>query len=86
MIHERRNYTRRAEMIRAIVECLTRYHEGLTLGRLSQVHETLSQSATERIIKRLAIWGLVRQPSAGTWIACAPLRHQVQLVDGEETA
>jgi hypothetical protein len=84
MIHQRRNYTRRAHTMRAIVECLTRSYEGLPLDRLAEAHHTLSQSATERIVKRLAIRGLVRQPSAGTWSASAPLRHPVQLVEEEE--
>jgi hypothetical protein len=82
MMKERRDYRRRAETMRAIVECLTRHNDGITMRQLLAIHDTLSRSATERVVRRLAILGLVRQPCAGTWIAAPPLRHPAQLVAG----
>ena len=82
MLYERRNHGRRAETMRTIVDCLARHHRGVTIGHLVEVHHTLSRSATERIVKRLAILGLVRQPCAGRWIATPPLLHPARLVVG----
>lgn len=44
MLNERRNYGRRAEMMRTIVDCLTRHHRGITIGYLVEVHHTLPRS------------------------------------------
>ena len=80
MTEERRNYDRRAETLRAIADWLTRIDGGVTLDRLAELHHTLPLSTAERIVKRLAIRGLVRQLCAGAWIAAPPLRHPAEIV------
>ena len=81
MSNERRDYRHRAETMQAIVECLTRHNDGITVQLLA-VHYPVSPSAAERIVKRLAIRGLVRQRWPGVWIAAPPLRHPASLIAG----
>jgi DNA-binding IscR family transcriptional regulator len=79
MSGERRNYQHRAETTRAIVECLARRSEGITVQLLA-VHYMVSPSAAERIVKRLAIRGLVRSRMPGVWIAAPPLLSPASLI------
>jgi len=72
MSDERRDYGHRAETTRAIVECLTRHNQGITLQLLA-VHCPVPPSAAQRIVKRLAIRGLVQSRVPGIWIATPPL-------------
>jgi DNA-binding IclR family transcriptional regulator len=79
MRNERRDYGHRAETMRAIVECLTQHTNGIDLQLLA-VRYQVSPSAAERIVKRLAIRGLVRSRLPGVWSATPPLLHPASLL------
>jgi len=81
MNNERRDYGHRAETTRAIVESITRHNDGITLQLLA-VDYMVSPSAAERIVKRLAIRGLLRSRVPGVWIAAPPLLHPASLIGG----
>jgi hypothetical protein len=81
MMKERRDYFRRAETLRALVQCLVRRRgQSVTVGELLGAHGALSRAGVERIAKRLALLGLVAWKDAGRWAATPPLLNPVPLV------
>jgi hypothetical protein len=79
-MEQRRNYHQRAKVVRVVIDRLAHYDDAITIGQIAEVHPPLPVSAAERIVKHLAIRGLVRQPCAGTWEAAPPLRQPAQLI------
>jgi hypothetical protein len=80
MTEERRNRQRRAETLKAVVDRLAHNDDGMTIMELVAVDVTVPPVAAERIVKRLAVRGLVVQGSGGTWEAAPPLRHPAELL------
>jgi len=80
MTVERRDHHRRADTLRTIVDRLARHDAGITVGELVADDQTVPPAAAERIVKRLAVRGLVVQACGGTWEAAPPLRHPAELV------
>jgi hypothetical protein len=81
MSSERRDYGCRAGTMRTVVECLARHNDGITLQLLAADY-MVPPLAAERIVKRLAIRGLVRQLCPGVWGATPPLLHPACLIGG----
>jgi hypothetical protein len=87
MVKERRDYRRRAETLRALVEYLVRRRgQGVTVRELLGARGALSRAGAERIAKRLALLGLATWKDAGWWAATPPLLHPVPLVCTEVEA
>jgi hypothetical protein len=75
---ERRDYESRSATLHRIVEQLRTPEGGVRIEQLQDAR--VPRCAAERIVKRLAIRGLVRQPCAGTWEAAPPLREPAELI------
>jgi hypothetical protein len=83
VIVERRDHRRRADAVRTLVERLARHDRGITIQELAATDNTLPPSAAERIVKRLAIQGLIHLRCAAAWAAAPPLLHPGALVVAE---
>ena len=75
-VNERRNYGRRAEMLRRVVNRLRARRGGVLPTELAS---EVPQTVAERILKRLAFRGLVRE-AAGKWLPTPVLLYDIPLV------
>ena len=64
MLMERRNYSARADVVRRVVEHLREQH---AINPAEWLGETVAGRAVERVVKRLALKGLVRFVG-GKWV------------------
>jgi hypothetical protein len=77
MVNDRRDPVRRAQTLRQIIERLVNHRRGIRPAEL-MVDNIALEAAAERILKRLALRGLVRQV-AGAWVARAALLNPARL-------
>jgi hypothetical protein len=77
MVKDRRDSVRRAQTLRRIVERLVSDRRGVRPADL--LVENIVLEAAERILKRLALRGLVRE-MAGAWVPRAVLLNPETLV------
>jgi predicted DNA-binding transcriptional regulator YafY len=76
---ERRDHRRRAEALARLVARLVRQRQGVTLRDLL-AECGVSPRAARRMVKRLALRGLVQARAAGTWVATPMLLSPAPLV------
>ena len=72
MVKDRRDPVRRAHTLRQVIERLVNHRRGVRPADLV-VYDIVLETA-ERILKRLALRGLVRE-TAGAWVPRAVLLH-----------
>ena len=77
-MRERRDFESRSATLHRVVERLRSPEGGVRIEQLEDAQ--VPRSTAERIVKCLAIRGLVRQPCAGTWEAAPPLRLPAELI------
>ena len=80
MANERRNYAARATLTQRIVARFAQMREDvIEMAELWREASGTPAAAAERVVKRLALLGLVRHVGDGRWAATALLRARYPL-------
>ena len=76
---ERRNSQRRARTVQLVLDCLRKTDGECTTTALADAIGGAQPEIAHRVVKRLAIRGLVRHVAADRWVAGAPLKAAARL-------